>query len=296
MYPLVSIIIPTYNRENEIKIAIESVQNQSYKNWELIIIDNFSDDGTEMAISKINDSKIKFFKNNNYGVIAKSRNLGIKKSNGDIIAFLDSDDWWKSNKLELSVKYILSGSDFVFHRMFLCKSRSQKFFYKKTYSYKLDVPIFENLISKGSCIPNSSVTLSRKLIDRLIKFDESKNLIGAEDFEGWLRLSKLSNKFTNIPITLGYCLIDGNNFSNDNNSLKNLNEIEKKYIVSEKLKNITAAFDYSYARIFFRKKLYNKSLNYFKSTIKKKPSIRIFLFSIISILIIWIRLILSIRN
>ena len=97
---LFSIILPTYDRSNLIKTAIESVINQEYKNWELIIIDNYSKDNTEELVKNFSDKRIIFIKFKNNGIIAKSRNYGVKLAKGDYIAFLDSDDWWYPQKLK----------------------------------------------------------------------------------------------------------------------------------------------------------------------------------------------------
>lgn len=89
---LFSIVIPTYNRANLIKRCIESVINQTYQNWEAIIVDNYSEDNTEEIVSSFNDERIRFYKNHNYGVISVSRNFALDNSNGHWICFLDSDD------------------------------------------------------------------------------------------------------------------------------------------------------------------------------------------------------------
>ena len=104
--PLVSVILPTYNHANFLKDAIESVIKQDYSSWELIIIDNYSTDHTDQVISLFKDDRIKNFKINNDGIIAKSRNKGIQESNGDWIAFLDSDDIWYFNKLSTIITYL----------------------------------------------------------------------------------------------------------------------------------------------------------------------------------------------
>ena len=105
---LFSIIIPTYNRENKIKKAIDSVLVQKYKNWEILVIDNYSKDNTKKLVQSYKNKNIKFFKIKNYGVIAKSRNFGISKSKGNFIAFLDSDDVWMKKKLYECNKIIKS--------------------------------------------------------------------------------------------------------------------------------------------------------------------------------------------
>jgi len=102
-----SIILPTYNRaDTYLKDAIDSIVSQSYDNWELLIIDNHSQDFTDELIDSYKDHRIKTYKIHNNGNIAKSRNLGIKKSSGDYIALIDSDDFWHKDKLKTSLEYL----------------------------------------------------------------------------------------------------------------------------------------------------------------------------------------------
>ena len=113
---LFSIIIPTFNRKLLLERAVKSVIDQTYINWELIIVDNSSTDGTEELIKRLNNNKIKYHKIKNNGIIAKSRNLGIDESVGDFICFLDSDDWWYENKLSC-ISNKLNNVDFLYHNM-----------------------------------------------------------------------------------------------------------------------------------------------------------------------------------
>ena len=103
--PFFSIVIPTFNQSNFLKEALNSVFNQDFKNFEVIVIDNYSSDETNKII-RTYKKKIIYKKIKNNGVIAKSRNLGIKKSRGKWIAFLDSDDLWSKNKLHKVYNYL----------------------------------------------------------------------------------------------------------------------------------------------------------------------------------------------
>lgn len=104
--PLVSVIIPTYNRADVLDRAIESVLNQTYENFELIIIDDGSTDKTFEQLAKYESStKVQTFSINNHGV-SFARNLGIKKASGEFIAFLDSDDEWLAHKLASQMDYL----------------------------------------------------------------------------------------------------------------------------------------------------------------------------------------------
>ncbi len=100
--PLVSIIIPTYNRAEWLVKSIGSVTSQTYSNWELIVWDDGSSDNTEYVVKSLNDDRIHYFKNSNRGV-SFARNRAIEKSCGDYLAFLDSDDQWVINKLSRQV-------------------------------------------------------------------------------------------------------------------------------------------------------------------------------------------------
>ena len=103
---LVSIIMPSYNTGKFIKETINSVLNQTYNNWELIIVDDCSTDDTEEIVNAIKDNRIKFLKNSTNSGAAISRNKAIKEAKGKWIAFLDSDDLWKKEKIEKQIKFM----------------------------------------------------------------------------------------------------------------------------------------------------------------------------------------------
>lgn len=109
---LVSVIMPAFNSERHIKQSIESVINQEYSNWELIIVDDASQDNTVNIIENFikQDSRIKLYKcKNNKGVVS-ARNLAIEQSSGRYIAFLDSDDFWNEKKLKLQIEFMISNN------------------------------------------------------------------------------------------------------------------------------------------------------------------------------------------
>lgn len=102
--PLVSVIIPAYNRAKILQRAIESVLAQSYQNFEIIIVDDASTDLTAETIKNFLTPKIRYFKHKNNKGPGAARNTGIKKSRGELIAFLDSDDQWLPEKLEKQIE------------------------------------------------------------------------------------------------------------------------------------------------------------------------------------------------
>ncbi|MDP4264761.1 MAG: glycosyltransferase family A protein [Bacteroidota bacterium] len=102
-FPKVSIILPTYNRANFIMRTIDSIRSQTYQNWELIIMDDGSDDNTEEIVRQINDERIQFYKAGRIGIGGKIKNLGLEKACGELISFIDSDDLWAETKIEKQV-------------------------------------------------------------------------------------------------------------------------------------------------------------------------------------------------
>src|SRR5690554_6000603 len=109
--PLVSVITPSYNSLSFIKETINSVRIQSYSNWEMIIVDDNSKDNSAHVIKEYtkNDQRIKIISLTQNGGAARARNIAIKESKGDYIAFLDSDDLWLPSKLEEQVAFMQKG-------------------------------------------------------------------------------------------------------------------------------------------------------------------------------------------
>ena len=115
-YPnqLVSVVIPTFNRATLIGESIKSVIAQSYSNWELIIMDDGSNDNTKAVVDSFDDARIFYYWNPHSNALGAVRNLGIRKAEGQLIAFLDSDDLWRPDKLELQVKLLMQHKEAAF--------------------------------------------------------------------------------------------------------------------------------------------------------------------------------------
>lgn len=103
---LVSIIMPSWNTENYIAESIQSVINQTYENWELIIVDDCSTDNTDEVVKAFDDQRIKYLKNEKNSGAALTRNRALKEAKGEWIAFLDSDDLWVPKKLEHQINFM----------------------------------------------------------------------------------------------------------------------------------------------------------------------------------------------
>lgn len=141
---LVSVIIPTYNRAHTLPRSIESVLNQSYSNFELIIVDDGSTDETADVIKQYNDSRIRYFHTENRGACA-ARNFGIKKARGEYISFQDSDDFWYPEKLQAELHCLAKNdADIVFCKMQSIDETSGRFL--SVVPSKKQRNTFENLL------------------------------------------------------------------------------------------------------------------------------------------------------
>jgi len=191
--PLVSVIVPTYNHAQFIAGAIESVLNQSYANWELIIIDNYSTDNTEAIVNSYlsGNRRIRYEKFSNGGVIARSRNHGIKITKGSHVAFLDSDDVWHRQKLEKQLPHfempkiigVASNAALVADTPYYRKTNSVRS--KRGYvDYKYrDILNYNHIVT-------SSLIVRREVLNRAGLFDEDKTFSCIEDWELWLRMAR----------------------------------------------------------------------------------------------------------
>lgn len=198
---LISVIMPTYNQAEFLSYSINSVLSQTFTNWELLIVDNFSSDETTNVLANYSDPRIKIFQINNGGIIAKSRNVAIKAAEGSWIAFLDSDDYWFPNKLEIVSKYFHLNCDFIYHHMKVVTDNVISNEIIK--SRRLQNPILKDLIINGNTIATSSVVVRKNRLTEVNCMNEAPELIGIEDYNTWLRISKITEAFKLAPIELG---------------------------------------------------------------------------------------------
>lgn len=205
--PFFSIIIPTYNHAHFMKRCLDSLVNQTYENWEAIVVNNFSEDNTIEIVNEYTDPRIRLINNANGGVIAVSRNKGISEANGDWICFLDSDDSWYPNKLNESLKYI-KDYDLIYHN--LDKQFPMKSNKGVVNGRILQGNIAKDLLINGFCIPNSSVIVSKNIVDMVGKINEDKRFVAIEDSDYWMRISTITNRFKFIDLSLGFYWIGEN--------------------------------------------------------------------------------------
>ena len=220
--PKISVIMPTFNNAAFLKEAVDSVLNQTYANLELVIIDNYSTDNTEQIVRSYQSNRIKYYKFANEGIIARSRNFGIKQSAGDLTAFLDSDDIWLKDKLQNQVS--IMGEDqevaLVFSSFKVLEGGAgpsskligPKYFMKPGFHY--------GQLIKANFIVLSSVLVKTNILRDKGLFDESGDFGFAEDYKMWLSIAR-QNKIASTPGVEGFYRIHPFNSNVNEKRLKN---------------------------------------------------------------------------
>ncbi len=201
---LFSVVIPTYNHAHFINICLDSILSQTYTNWEIIIVNNFSEDNTIELIDAYKDNRIKIINFRNNGIIAASRNIGIKNAKGDWICFLDSDDWWTPNKLQVCHDRINENVDLIYHDLKIIRNQSAILSRKSLKGQKLSSPVLIDLLVKGNFINNSSVVVRKICLESIDGLNEELQMVACEDYNAWLRISQITDKFLYIPARLGF--------------------------------------------------------------------------------------------
>ena len=189
--PKVSVIIPTYNREEFIVETINSVLNQTYKDFEIIVVDDGSTDKTKQKLEPFK-SKIKLIEQKN-SERAVARNNGVKNSSGEYTAFLDSDDIWTEDKLEKQVELLDSRPDAVltYGQCLRINEQGEKIKSAKRQLEGFSGEVFENLLMRNF-IASPTPMIKRKYFEKTTGFQTK--YIPYEDWEFWLRFS-LIGKF-----------------------------------------------------------------------------------------------------
>ncbi|HEX3008562.1 MAG TPA: glycosyltransferase family 2 protein [Bacteroidales bacterium] len=253
--PLVSVIIPTYNREHLIVKAIDSVMKQTFQDFEILIIDDASTDNTIQVLKNLNNPKVQYYQLEKNGGQCIARNYGIKRAKGKYIAFLDSDDEWLPHKLEKQIECFSKGP----------KNLGSVY----SYSYSKDMiknrttliqgnyyrgNIYNKLI-QGFCPPTPSLFMIKKeALEKVNYFDEK--LITFVDLDLHIRIAKnYLFDYVEEPLIIKYEQIGDQYVNNFEKRYKGYGLFKKKWekeIVTEsgkdKLKNLKSNLVYSIAK------------------------------------------------
>ncbi len=183
--PQYSVIIPVYNRQKLIGKSLNSVLVQSLYDFELIVVDDGSTDGTGNTVKNFTDSRIRYIRQPNAGPAA-ARNRGVRESRGKYIAFLDSDDWWLKNKLEDTSTAVNENPGYLIFHTQEKWYRDGKVLNQKKKHAKPSGYVFKRCLEL-CCISISTAVVRRDLFEKTGFFDEK--LPACEDYDFWLRAS-----------------------------------------------------------------------------------------------------------
>jgi glycosyltransferase involved in cell wall biosynthesis len=258
---LVSVIIPAFNAEKYISETIDSVLNQSFRSFEIIVVDDGSTDRTADIVRQFGNH-VKYIRQENSGP-SKARNTGIRHASGEYIAFLDADDLWTERKLELQVGFLESHSDvgmvfadmMVFNEERLLKESSLRT--KGNHFYETLVAERDGFhdpflrLIKTNFIPTGSVVLRKSCLEKVGLFDET--LSSAEDRDMWMRISILC-KIGFVPQVLMRRRVHNQNISKDLfKDVRSTIFVMKKLLLQfpEFTKAYRRSFDESLAELYF---------------------------------------------
>ncbi|MCF7834033.1 MAG: glycosyltransferase [Candidatus Pacebacteria bacterium] len=238
----VSIILPTYNGAERIQKSIESVTEQSFKDWELLVIDDGSTDNTKEVVEdlKSKDSRIIYIKNEQNLGIQKTLNKGLGLAKGEYIARIDDDDLWiDKDKLQKQVEFLDSNPDYVLVGtgvVAVDESGNSVEYIPPTTNKEI-----KKRIIGMNCFLHSSVFFRKETVVRLGGYSEDITARHVEDYDLWLRLG-LEGKLANIPFCSVFLVSRGNSISSSNRNIQAWRtfKISLRYcnLYSDKLKQV----------------------------------------------------------
>ena len=249
---LVSVIMPCYNSGSTIARAINSVLEQTYKHWELLIVDDYSSDNTIQIIENyLGDSRIQLFKQkSNYGA-GVSRNLAIKNSKGRFIAFCDSDDYWFKTKLQLHIEFMLKNKLALSYTDYYILQSPHKPM-KKVKSLPF---VNFNQMLKNNYIGCLTAIYDTRTLGKVYMSPIRKR----QDWILWLEILKKTKKA--IGLTIPLSVYDASNVSLSSNKLKLVKETWYVYNVHLNYSMIKSTYLFSRFMYYYvlNKKFRNKN-------------------------------------
>ncbi len=209
--PLISVIMNCHNGEKYLKKSVQSILKQSYYNWELIFWDNQSSDNSARIIKRFKDNRIRYFKAKKFTNLYEARNQAIRKSKGEFICFLDTDDWWIKEKLKIQTNFIKKNKKknvkFIFSNLYIydnLKRSSKKYFIHKISSGKITQQLLNDY--KLGIL----TVMMKKQLFKNKNFNKNFNIIG--DFDFFIKLS-IDESFFCIQKPLAYYRVHKKNYS-----------------------------------------------------------------------------------
>lgn len=193
--PVISVVIPVYNGAKTIKETIESVLQQTYQSFEIIVINDGSQDETLAVINSIQDQRVKVFSYPNAGLSA-SRNRGFAQARGEYIAFLDADDLWTKDKLEAQLEALQQNPQAAVAYSWTDHIDEDGKFLRPASYNSCSGNVYERLLIGNFLVCGSNTLIRAQALTKIGGFDESLN--SAEDWDMWLRLAPC-HEFVVVP-------------------------------------------------------------------------------------------------
>ncbi len=240
MNPLVSVVINCYNGEKYLKDSVNSVFSQSYLKWEIIFIDNCSNDSSSEILFSFNDKRIRYFKTEKKLSLGEARNFALKKVNGELIAFLDVDDIWEPEKLNNTIIYFESDP-----KIGLVHSNYLNFweggFSVANSKTKSEYEDFKYLLINYK-VGMSAAVIRKSILDTYdIAFNNNFSLV--EDFDFFLKIAYFSNVYYTSNILVKYRI------HSESLTLKNLNKWSEEFeILKTELQNLLKKRAYEFKK------------------------------------------------
>jgi glycosyltransferase involved in cell wall biosynthesis len=209
--PQVSVVIPTYNCASLLTEAIGSVVAQTVTDWEIIVVNNFSQDDTRGVVTRFHDSRMRLIDFRNEGIIGASRNIGVGTAKSDIIAFLDSDDTWYPDKLATCMEMLHAGADMVCHGLRYVRN-GQKV--RDVVPASGKHVSYRDVLYGDTWLATPSATMVRKECFLAVGgFCESPAVVTSEDYDLWLKLLEKKYRGAVTQEILGEYRLHDNNAS-----------------------------------------------------------------------------------
>ncbi|MBM4134770.1 MAG: glycosyltransferase [Nitrospira sp.] len=210
MTPTVTVIIGTFNRAGLLREAIKSVLGQTYEHWELLVVDNGSTDDTKATVRSFDDARIRYIRNPKpTGSCAAPRNLGTGLASGDYIAFLDDDDVWYPDKLQVCVKELQAHPEaiLVCHALKMVNGSSASI--RRFGPWSQDM--YERLLYEGNLLGPGGMVIKKEALVRAGGFNIQEEYLGCDDYELWIRLARNRVLFHFIDDVLAEFRVTGSN-------------------------------------------------------------------------------------
>ena len=205
--PRFSVVVPTHQAAALIGDTLGGVLAQTLGDFEVVVVDNGSTDGTEDIVAALDDERISYHWQEDSGLPANSRNVGISMAEGDFVAFLDADDSWTLGKLERVAATLDAdpGLDVVCHDVEIVAPDGTV---TGRRDYRLDDrDPYAQLLYRGNFLTTSAMTVRSNVLERHGGFSERPDWVTAEDFDLWLRIARDGGRFALVTETLGRYLV-----------------------------------------------------------------------------------------